>query len=113
MYLDAQNTMEGALTMLALAEFQREHGTFPDSLDELVPQFLPRLPVDFGDLQTLRYRRLENDYLLYSIGEDGVDNGGEGKGLPPRWRLSIREQGDPDIVFSRTVRCTERWEVPR
>ncbi len=92
---------EAALAMLALAEFHREHGHYPDQLGELVPNFLPQVPVDYGDRKPLRYRRIEDDYLLYSVFEDGVDNGGEGKFFQNQWRP---EHGGPDAVFSRMRR---------
>ena len=41
--------LEAGLTMLALREYHRRHGAYPDTLDRLVPEFLPRLPVDYGD----------------------------------------------------------------
>ena len=37
---------EGALIALALELYRREHGGWPETLDALVPKFLPTLPVD-------------------------------------------------------------------
>lgn len=47
------------------------------TLVALVPAFLPAVPHDPMDHQSLRYR-LEADgrYVLYSIGVDGKDDGG-------------------------------------
>ena len=47
-------------------------------LAELVPGYLSTVPADpFGGGEPLRYKRVENSYLLWSIGPDGVDDGGK------------------------------------
>jgi hypothetical protein len=46
-------------------------------LEALVPQLLARMPIDPMDGKPLKYRRLAtDDYLLYSSGTDGVNDGG-------------------------------------
>ncbi len=66
------------VTALTLKRFASQHKTYPTSLSELVPEFLPEVPVDFMDNKPLRYRQLEDGrVLLYSIGLDCVDNGGQ------------------------------------
>jgi hypothetical protein len=45
-------------------------------LDDCVPNFLASLPEDPYDGTPIRYSRQENGYIVYSIGEDLVDNGG-------------------------------------
>ena len=59
--------------MLAIHEYQRQHGEYPESLDDLLP-LMGRLPRDYGDGGVLRYRRTDDGYLLYSVGEDGRDD---------------------------------------
>ena len=51
----------------------------PDTerLEELVPQFLPSVPLDPYDGQPLRYKRLPAGFVVYSIGADGRDDGGK------------------------------------
>src|SRR5262249_45036890 len=47
----------------------------------LVPELLASLPTDFMDGQPLRYRRTEpGHFVLYSVGLDGVDDGGTMRG---------------------------------
>jgi hypothetical protein len=66
------------VTAIALKRFQLRSGRYPADLKELVPDYLPELPVDFMDGQILRYRPIGGEtYLLYSVGEDGEDNGGD------------------------------------
>jgi hypothetical protein len=62
--------------MLALEAFAERYEHYPETLGELVPEFLPRLPVDYADRQPLRYRRTEKGYVLYSVGVDGKDDHG-------------------------------------
>ena len=66
------------LCAIALKRFALRHGTSPASLEELVPEFLPAVPVDYMDGKPVRYRR-QNDgsSILYSVGEDGMDDGGD------------------------------------
>ena len=66
------------ITAVALKRFQLKHGQFPDSLSALCPEFLAAVPVDPMDGNPLRYRKNDDGtYLLYSVGEDGVDDGGD------------------------------------
>ncbi len=67
---DAQMTS----TLLALRAWWLDHGVLPERLDELVPKYLPSVPLDDFDGEPLRYSREKR--VLYSIGEDLIDNGG-------------------------------------
>lgn len=66
------------LTVLALELFAREHGHYPEKLDGLVPDFLPTVPNDTHALPKtpLRYRRDGDEVLIYSVGDNGTDDGG-------------------------------------
>jgi ABC-type transport system involved in multi-copper enzyme maturation permease subunit len=65
-----------AIVMLAAERYRRDHQRWPDTLDELVPGYLRRVPADPFDGKPLRYRRLSAGVVIYSVGNDGVDNGG-------------------------------------
>jgi hypothetical protein len=66
------------ITALALERYRGKHGAYPNSLAALTPEFLKTPLPDFMDGQPLRYRLAEDGhFLLYSIGLDGVDNGGK------------------------------------
>lgn len=67
---------DAALVSIALELFRRRHEGWPERLEELVPAFLPALPLDQFDGQPLRYRLVDGKPLLYSIGEDRDDDGG-------------------------------------
>ena len=65
------------ITALALKRFQLQHGGFPADLNALAPKFISTVPRDPVDGQPLRYRRnTDGTFLLYSIGENGKDDGG-------------------------------------
>jgi hypothetical protein len=64
-------------TALAIERYRLAHqDQLPAMLQDLVPAYLQAVPADPFDGKPLRYNRLPKGYLLYSIGEDGVDNGG-------------------------------------
>jgi hypothetical protein len=71
------------LAAIALRRFQLRHGQLPPSLEAVVPEFLPAAPYDYMSAKPLCYR-LEADggYLLYSVGEDAEDDGGDPNPLP-------------------------------
>lgn len=78
--LEAQDrtvaTLELTQLAAALAVYRAEHGKYPDKLDELVPDVLPQLPVDLYHAKPFIYHRDADGYLLYSTGENGIDDGG-------------------------------------
>jgi hypothetical protein len=61
----------------ALGAYQFEHGAHPDSLNQLVPKYLAAVPADPHAERPLLYRRSDQSFLVYSVGPDGVDNGGK------------------------------------
>jgi hypothetical protein len=66
------------ITALSLERHRAKHGSFPNGLASLAPEFLKTVPVDFMDGQPLRYRlTADGHFLLYSVGLDCVDNGGQ------------------------------------
>ena len=65
---------------IALQRHQLRHGRWPARLEALVPEFLPARPRDLMDGQPLRYRlNPDGSFVLYSVGEDGKDDGGNPK----------------------------------
>lgn len=62
---------------LAVRCYQSEQGRAPTGLEQLVPKYLQRVPPDPFSGQPLVYRPQGTNWLLYSIGEDRVDNGGK------------------------------------
>jgi hypothetical protein len=67
------------LTVTAIAQkrYELRHGSAPATLEALVPDFISAVPTDLMSGEPLRYRVTESDWVLYSVGEDGVDNDGD------------------------------------
>jgi hypothetical protein len=75
----------------ALANYQRDRGRYPAKLDELVPRYLPAIPDDLFSGKALIYRPSEKGYLVYSVGPNGIDEGGSTlEDNPPGDDLSVR-----------------------
>jgi hypothetical protein len=66
------------VTAIALKRYQLKHGNCPPDLNSLVPEFLSAVPLDPVDGKPLRYRpNADGTFLLYSVGENGKDDGGD------------------------------------
>jgi hypothetical protein len=64
--------------VVALKRYRVRHSQWPQSLAALVPEFATRAPLDLMDGRPLRYRvEQDGSFTLYSIGQDGQDNGGD------------------------------------
>jgi hypothetical protein len=73
----AETSRQVAIAAIAVMRFQLENGHYPADLDSLVPKFVGAIPLDPVDDQPLRYRvEKDGNYTLYSVGENGVDDGG-------------------------------------
>ena len=68
--------LDCALTALEVERYRLAEGRLPETLEVLVPKFIEAVPIDPFDGKPLRYKRLDKGYTIYSIGEDGEDNGG-------------------------------------
>ncbi len=82
---------DSARTAVAIERYRLQHGAPPKALDALAPELLPEVPLDPFDGKPLRYRVDEDGYRIYSVGLDGIDQGGQ----------TSAELGDPspDVVF--------------
>ena len=88
----AQNEL--TITATALKRYYLRHGKYPRNLDELVPGFLATHPVDWMDGQKLRYRPEGDSFVLWSVGDNGTDDGGIPDQTEPYNFLN-----GPDIVW--------------
>lgn len=116
----AEASRDATLVVLAIDQFRRAQGRLPASLDELVPDFLPAVPLDPFDGQPLRYAlrsaiegagqgeqaaaeaavaATATEYRLYSVGRDRVDNGGNDESQDyvfVTWPAADREPDEED-----------------
>lgn len=64
-------------TAIAIERYRRAHGgNAPNNLNELVPTYLGAPPEDPFDGELLRFKHLASGYVVYSIGSDLHDDGG-------------------------------------
>ncbi len=86
------------LAGLAVGRYRLKHGKLPESLNDLVPEFLPSIPIDPFNGNQLIYKKGEvvlekllpgeesssgkyenitkKGYVIYSVGQNGLDDGG-------------------------------------
>jgi hypothetical protein len=75
----------------ALATYHADHGRYPQALAELAPKYLDQIPDDIFSGKPVIYKPEPNGYLLYSVGANGIDDGGQTLGDdPPGDDLVIR-----------------------
>lgn len=67
-----------AAIALAIRLYELDHGRRPRQLSELVPDYLPAVPLDpmADDGRVISYLPEAKPPILYSVGENGVDDGG-------------------------------------
>jgi hypothetical protein len=73
-----QANLRNARVAIAVERYRLAHKDkqWPENLDQLVPAYLDKVPTDPFDDQPIRYRRVGKDVVIYSVGLDGVDDGG-------------------------------------
>ena len=84
-----------ALTAIALSRYQRLHGRPPASLDALLPDVLSSPVLDCMSGRLLCYQANgDRTFNLYSVGNDGTDNGGDSSPAVPGGKLGLWEGRD-------------------
>lgn len=74
----AQCGIDLARTACALERYRLANGSYPESLQALVPRFIDRLPPDLINGEPLKFiRHPDGSFVLYSVGWNGTDEGGE------------------------------------
>jgi len=84
-------TMRCAQAACAIERYQLKHQTLPPTLEALVPEYLDAVPEDPLTGGPLKYRIRGEGYVVYGIGEDGTDDGGqEPQKKPQGWDYTFR-----------------------
>jgi len=91
------------VTILALLRYEKDKGSYPNDLQQLITAgYLKQLPIDSFADKPLVYRKTDDDFILYSVGPNFTDEGGEysrdSKGRIKNWL------DNGDAVF---------WPVPK
>ena len=95
--------VKSLIAIIALLRYEKRSGHYPDDLQELTSAgYLKELPMDPYSDKPLIYKRTDDNFLLYSVGPNFTDDGGESgkdtKGRVRKWR------NNGDTVF---------WPVPK
>lgn len=63
--------------MVGLAAYEKEHGHYPENLEELVPEFFKTVPLDRYSNGPFQYDVVDGEVVLYSVGDNRIDENGE------------------------------------
>lgn len=63
-------------TAIAVERYRLKHGKLPASLGDLVPEYLDALELDTFANEPLRYKITEKGFMVYSVNDNMVDDGG-------------------------------------
>lgn len=72
----AQVTSDQARLACALERYYLKHGSYPEKLEEMVPDYLAKLPLDPLSGLAYGYLRDHDRYKLWSVGWNDKDDGG-------------------------------------
>jgi hypothetical protein len=79
---------EITLAAIAAERHRLKNGSFPRSIEELTPEFLPEVPLDPFDGKAIRLLHRDDQLVIYSVGVNRVDDGG----------TQAPQKTEPDIV---------------
>lgn len=98
-----ETEVRALITIVALLRYKNDKGVYPENLMELVTVgYISELPMDPWSDRPLVYKKTDDDFTLYSVGENFKDDGGEViRDYDGRVRTWAREG---DAVF---------WPVPK
>lgn len=101
---------EMVVAAVASKRYAKRYHKPPAGLPDLVPEFLDDAPIDYMDGRPLRYC-LDSDstWLLYSIGLDGIDDGGDAS--PREKSTKPTFQNGRDLVWPQRASTEEVWRL--
>ncbi|MHC4122656.1 MAG: hypothetical protein ACYSSI_03710 [Planctomycetota bacterium] len=85
-----KSDIQATITIIAILRYKQQNGSYPENLKELtMAGLLKKLPIDAYSNKPLVYRKTKGDFILYSISENFIDDGGvmgkDSKGNPRVW----------------------------
>ena len=97
--MKAETERSMVLAAIAIKRYALRHGRLPESLDALVPELLSSIPLDYMNGEALRFHHQpDGGFVLYSVGEDGTDDGGNAN-LRPDKTISRVLWNRKDVVW--------------
>lgn len=88
---------DATMALLAVQAYRRANGRYPQSLEDVVPRFLPKMPRDAFGGGPIGYHLANGKPVLYSHGADYDDDGGR----PHTTEAGLIDQGE-----------SMRWRTP-
>ncbi len=73
----AEQVARNGVLAFALAAHHADHKAYPAKLADLAPKYVAKLPDDLFSGKPLIYKPTDAGYLLYSVGANGADDGGQ------------------------------------
>ena len=74
MHIRCSAEVSASRAALAVERYRLKEGEYPERLSDIVPKFIEQIPKDPFDGNDLRYKKLPDGFVVYSIGADGIDN---------------------------------------
>lgn len=101
--------LHATAVVIAVRQFEQTQRRPPDVLQDLVPSYLAQVPVDSFSNEPLRFRRkVDGKWIVYSVGPNQIDEGGEQPKVDPR------KYDDPgDVVFCECEADVARERIQR
>jgi ABC-type transport system involved in multi-copper enzyme maturation permease subunit len=96
-----------AVAALAAERYRRRHKRWPERLEELTPDLLEKVPPDPFTGEPLRLRRLADGVVIYSVGDDRQDDGGDVDDRP-----AVKSKAGKDVGFRLWDVSKRRQEAP-
>ncbi len=96
--------LRSGVVLVAAERHRQAHGDLPGTIEAIDPKFLPRRPIDPFDGRPIKLRAFEDGVSVYSVGRDGIDDGGT------FGRLSERDPGYD--IGSRLWKVEQRRQPP-
>ena len=88
-----QARLDCARTAVAIERYRLAQGALPDSLDALAPTFLDAVPEDPFDGQAMRYRFIDDGYVVYSVSINQSDEEGR------EFKNQSEQRYQGDLIF--------------
>lgn len=76
-YLMNRAQLRAVIGIIACERYRLEHGSWPTSWGQLTPTYLKEIPLDPFTGQAMLFRTLDDGLVIYSVGSDGKDDGGD------------------------------------
>ncbi len=93
-HMMSQNYIDLMRARLQIERYRLRHGDWPDTLNDLVPEFADAVPLDVWDNTPLIYHRQGAGFRLYALGRDRDDDNGHGGWNDSDIAMNVLEKAD-------------------